>query len=248
MRAAILGMAILAAAAAPAQAVEDYEACAALVSADAETALVEAERWERFGGGAPAGHCRALALLAIGSDLAAAEALFDTVRTYPELAPPAQADLLAQAGRIYLDRGMHEQSAYALNLAAQVGPESPAMLRTRAALKLAQGAFETAERDLDALIRVEPGRPGDLVARAIARRNRGDFAGARADALQAAELAPAEPSVFLELGAAERGIGNRDAARQAWLRAIDLDPDRAEGPVGRAAQLSLQRMETGAEE
>lgn len=242
---AIIAAAAIGAMGFPAHAVEDYESCTALVSADPALAEVEAGRWERFGGGAPAGHCRALALIALGSDLSAADAIFDVVRTYPELTPDAQADLLAQAAKIYLDRGMHEQSAYALNLASQVAPAAAGMLRTRAALRLAQGEPEGAERDLDQLLQQSSAGAPDVINRAIARRQQGDFAGARADAAWATELAPGNASAWLELGAAEEGLGSKPAARAAWLRAIDLDPDRTEGAIGRAAQLSLQRMDTG---
>lgn len=245
MRAIILGIALVWAA--PAHAIDDYESCAALVSADPELAVVEAERWERFGGGAPAGHCRALALIALGSDLVAAQVLFDVVTYYPETEPAAQSELLAQVGRIYLDRGLYEQADYALSVAAQAAPGTAELLRTRAALRLAQGVPAAAAADLDQLISTYPAEAEDVVQRAVARRQMGDFAGARADAIRAGEMDPGNPRAWLELGAAEEGLGNKDAARAAWLTAIDRDPQRAEGAIGRAAQLSLQRMDLGAD-
>ncbi len=234
-------------AASPAWAVEDYASCAALVSADPATAEVEADRWERFGGGAPAAHCKALALEAQGADLKAAEVLIYAFEIYPELQPRAQAEILAQAARIYVKRGLYEQADYILNRAAEIMPDAPDLLRARATLRLAQGAPSAADEDLTQLLQAHPPTAEDVLLRATARRQAGSMADARSDAVWAAELAPESATVWLELGAAEAALGNKDEARRAWLKAISLDPDGAEGAIGRTAQLSLQKMELGAE-
>ena len=113
----------------PAAAVDDYESCAALVSVDPRLGLTEAERWERFGGGASAGHCRALALAALGAGLQAAEALLDTVELYPELPPELQAELIARAAEIHLDAGLGESAQYLLSKVAELDPDLPDLYR-----------------------------------------------------------------------------------------------------------------------
>jgi tetratricopeptide (TPR) repeat protein len=217
-----------------------YDDCVALAGTDPARAEVEAQRWAQAGGGTPARHCRALALLAQGAGHRAAELMVAIAADDRTLPDEVRSEILIEAGEIYLGldelaRG-HGVAARALLLAR----EPRAALTLSARLKAAEGDWQGAVNDLDgALARGEPDA-GLLVLRASARLHLGEQVAARADLLWAAEIAPELASVWLERGALEALGGDRDAARAAWLRAIELDRN---GIVGEAARLRLQTMD-----
>jgi tetratricopeptide (TPR) repeat protein len=219
-----------------------YDDCVALVAANPAQAEVEADRWAQEGGGTPALHCRALALLAQGAGRRAAELMVRIATDDRTLPDEVRSEILIEAGEIFLGLGeldfVRSIAARALLLAR----EPRAALTLSARLKAEQGNWLGAANDLDgALARGEPDA-GLLVLRASARRRLGDRVAARADLLWATEIAPDLASAWLERGALEEAGGDRDAARAAWLKAIDLDRD---GAVGDAARLRLQRMDAG---
>ena len=59
----------------PAFAVDDYDTCVAMIADDPARAEREAGDWARYGGGASARHCYALALIEVGAPLRAADEL-----------------------------------------------------------------------------------------------------------------------------------------------------------------------------
>lgn len=229
----------------PAAAVEDYDACVALIETDPARAVEEATGWATFGGGAAARHCRALALIATGADSGAIDELLGIAAEEPELTPQARAAVLAQAGEMLLDRGeiatARTVSAQALSLA----PAEPDAVALGASLRLADGDAQGAQAMLDGVLSGWTGAvpsPRLLVLRAAAARALGNLAAAREDAIRATEIAPSMASAWLERGRVSARVGDRADARAAMLRAVELDRD---GKVGNAARLAFQRMEAG---
>jgi len=217
-----------------------YDDCVALIATDPAKADLEAHRWAQAGGGTPARHCRALALLAQGAGRRAAELMVEIAADDRTLPDEVRSEMLIEAGEIYLGLGElalgHSVASRALLLAREPRPA----LALSARLKASRGDWQGAVNDLDgALARGEPDA-GLLVLRASARLHLGERVAARADLLWATEIAPELAAVWLERGALEAASGARDAARAAWLRAIELDRD---GVVGAAARLRLQTME-----
>lgn len=230
-------------AAGPAAAVGDYDACLALAADDPARAEVEAARWVAAGGGSAARHCRALALLGLGAGHRAAELMAGIAAEDRALHDQVRADMLVEAGRIWLGLGALEAGQAAVDRALKLAADPRPALVLSARLKAEAGDWPGAEAALErALARGAPDA-GILVLRASARLRLGQLVAARADLAWAAELAPDDPALWLETGALEAAGGNRDAARAAWLKAIELD---REGPVGAAARLRLQRMEAEA--
>ncbi|MCH8168649.1 MAG: hypothetical protein IIC03_12090 [Proteobacteria bacterium] len=219
-----------------------YDDCVALVVTDPAKAEVEARRWVQAGGGSPARHCRALALLARGAGRRAAELMVAIAADDRTLPDEVRSEMLIEAGEIYLGLGElglgRGVAARALLLARQ--PRAALALSAR--LKAARGDWRGAVNDLDgALARGEPDA-GLLVLRASASLHLGQRVAARSDLSWASEIAPELAPLWLERGTLEAADGNRAAARAAWLRAIELDRD---GIVGAAARLRLQMMEAG---
>ena len=221
---------------------EPYDDCVLLVTTDPARAEIEALGWIEDGGGAPARHCRALALLAQGADRRAAELIIEIATDDRTLPDEVRSAMLIEAGEIYLGLGETALGHNAASRALQLAPAPRAALTLSARLKAEEGKWSGAVSDLDGAL--ADGEPDAelLVLRASARLRLGERAAARADLIWATEIAPKMASVWLERGALEAATDDRDAARAAWLRAIELDRD---GIVGAAARLSLQKMEAG---
>ena len=217
-----------------------YDDCVALAGTDPARAEVEAHRWAQAGGGTPARHCRALALLAQGAGRRAAALMVVIAADDRTLPDEVRSEILIEAGEIYLDLGELALGRSVASRALLLARAPRAALTLSARLKAEQGDWQGAVNDLDgALARGEPDA-GLLVLRASARLHLGERAAARDDLLRATEIAPELAPVWLERGALEALSGDRDAARAAWLRAIELDRD---GIDGAAARLRLQTME-----
>ncbi len=223
-----------------------YDDCVALAGADPLRAEVEAQRWTQAGGGTPARHCRALALLARGAGRRAAELMVAIAADDRTLPDQVRADLLIEAGEIYLGLGELDLGRGVAARALLLGRESGAALALSARLKAAEGDWRGVVNDLDgALAQGSEPDAGLLVLRARARVHLGQLVAARADLSRARDIPPNLASDWLERGALEAATDAADAARAAWLRAIELD---REGAVGAAARLRLQSMAAGGSE
>lgn len=229
----------------PALAVEDYDSCVALIDKDPASAETEAGQWVAAGGGTPARHCRALALAAQGADRRAAELLSAIAADDRTLPGQVRAEMLVQAGELYLGLADIAAGRAAANGAMKLATDPRPVLVLSARLDAEAGDWQAAVGDLDrALARGEP-EAEILVLRAAARLHLHQAVAARADLAWAEELAPASPSLWLEKGALAAAEGDRATARAAWLKAIELDEPG--GAVAAAARLRLQKMDTGAD-
>lgn len=249
MRAVIAALPFVMLTGAVAGAVEDYDDCVAMIAADPAAAEQAAGNWARFGGGgAAARHCYALALVAIGAPLRAADELLGIAAEEPALEDPARADILVQAGDLLVEAGDTVTAAIVAENAVRLTPKGAAALGLRASVRLAGRAFEAALSDLDTALVTAPEAPRLLMLRASAYRQTGRLIAARDDASFATELAPDDPRAWLERGRIEARMSDRHRARRSLLRAIDLDRDGGTdtlGKVGTTARNVLQRMEAG---
>ena len=217
-----------------------YDDCIVLVANDPEKAAVEAERWSRADGGAPARHCQALALLAQGAETQAADLMIEIAATERTLPDEVRGTILVEAGEILLDTGALDAANRAASRALSLvqNPRGPLTLSAR--VKAERDDWQGAVSDLDRALAAGDPDAEILVLRASAQRQMGAHVAARSDLLWATELDPALPSLWLERGALAEETGAKDEARAAYLKAIDLD---REGAVGATAQLRLQRMD-----
>ena len=226
-----------------APAVDAYDTCLVLIEQDAKQAVKEAGEWARYGkGGVLARHCYALALLASGAPLSAADELMAAAVEEPGLSNLERSNLMVQAGEILLDAGEDLSPAIAAEQAIRVAPKNPQAIGLRAAVKLAGGQAAAALTDLDAAIAAGGPKANLLTLRASAKRLLGRATAARDDALWATELDPDSPKAWMERGRAEAQVQDRHNARQSFFKVMDL----AKGTdLARAAQLALQRMDAG---
>lgn len=228
-----------------AQAVEDYDACVALAGSDPAKAESEAAAWRRAGGGAAAGHCQALALVALGADLRAAQLLVEIAtddRTIPE---SVRATMLVDAGELFLGQGALEAGQAAAARALRLVPGLRPALALAARLKAEAGDWTGAVTSLDAALARGAPDAELLALRASAQIRLGRLVAAKSDLLWATEVDPKAPVVWLERGNLAAAQGQADVARAAWLKAIELDRGNPDPAVADAARLRIQQLEAG---
>ena len=243
MRVVIGAIAGLLLTALPAAAVENYDQCLELIAQDPQKAEREAGDWARFGGGgAPARHCYALALIEIGAPSKAIDELLGIAAEEAALSDPARADVLVQAGEMLLEEGDDVTAGVVAEQALRLAPRDGGVLGLRAAVRIARGAYKDALTDLNEAIARHGPVPRLLLLRASAHRQSGGLIEARDDATYATELEPRMAEAWLERGRIEARIKDRESARDSLLEAIALD---REGEIGKTAQNVLQRMEAG---
>jgi tetratricopeptide (TPR) repeat protein len=207
--------ACLAAAPALAQEQARYAQCLERTgAAQTEEMAVEAYEaalaWESAGGGPPAEHCAAIALLRLGHEEEAAMRLEALTGQSLFAAPEQRAELLRQAASAWLLAGELARAEAAAGRAIEAAPD-PDLAVLRARVRLEAENYAGAEADLsDALAR----RAGDaeiLLLRALARLAQGRPDAALADAEAAVEADPQSVEARLMLGDVREAIRTSDA-------------------------------------
>ncbi len=220
-----------------------YEDCLLQVEAAPDEAYERAMSWAALDGGAPAEHCAAVALIALGQYVEAGkrlEALANRLARSGE--PDLSLHALAQAGNAWLLAGDLERAYAVQTTALEQAPDNVELRVDRAVTLAAAANYGDALADLDRALQLAPGRPDILVYRASARRYLGDTTGALEDVEQALALDPDNPEGLLERGILRRLANDLDGARADWQRAATL----AEGlPTGDAAQANIAKLELG---
>lgn len=221
-----------------------YRACLQKVSVNADAAYDQALEWRDRGGGTPAAHCAALALVALGKHGEAATRLQALAET-PGGRGMAQ-QLLGQAGNAWLLAGQpgnaYNAFSAALNTFANApdkgaSPEQVDLLIDRAQALAALNRWEAAETDLSKALSLDPENGPAYVFRASARRMQEKLDAALEDLQLALALSPKDAAALLERGVIYRLKQKPDQARADWLAAI------AAGPEGETANTARRNLE-----
>ncbi len=238
-----------------------YRDCLARAADDPDHALDLAFRWSTDGGGLPAEHCIAVALITMGHPDVAAERFEDMLAKlrrgeglpWDPLGGPASIDALAaaiyaQLGNARLMADDPERAIDAFTRALSLLPAGWLDLeqqlyidRARAAGIL--GRFPDAITDLDRAEAIDPEVPEIYVLRASARRALGQFGKAEDDLARAAALRPEWPLLWLERANLKAMEGDAAAARALWVELAARWPD---SPEAQAARRNLARLDAGA--
>ncbi len=238
---------------------EKYRKCMALVQSDATEDRAEAVKYandwifggeDGFSGGVPAGHCKALGLLAMGQAADAAgllERLADdltiTAKDNPKTAQrnnQLKTDIYGQAALAWKAAGDYDKSymAYSSALSSALQASFPAdnhdllyeLYLARGTLQIVRRQYKSAIEDLTLAIEKDSRQFGGFLQRAKAYRKKNQFLKARLDLKMALGLAQKYPEVsladiMLEQGILFRATGQKLKAKLVWQKIIDQYPD-----------------------
>ncbi len=216
---------------------QDCMAQAQRVPADGyETALA----WAGQGGGDPARHCAAVALIGLGKYQEAAAQLESLGAGLAQKQPQLAAEAFGQAGQAWSMAGDTKRALGDAAAGLKLAPEDVDLLLDRAIAYATLGDFKSAIADLDKAQTLAPTRADVLVYRASAWRLRNDLAKARADADAALALEPKNAEALLERGNIRRLTDDSAGARADWLQVVELAPGT---PAGDAAKANLEKLD-----
>jgi tetratricopeptide (TPR) repeat protein len=221
-----------------------YNRCFAQAHSAPQDALTAAEDWRRAGGGFPAEHCAAVALIGLKRYPEAATRLQEMAGAMMSEGPTLRAETLEQAGQAWLLADQARPAKAAFDAALQLEPDNVDFLIDRAQAYAQAGKFWNAIDDLNAALEISPNRADALIFRASAYRqveNGIDLA--LADVDRALEFAPDAAPGYLERGNIRRLKGDIAGARDDWRKVEALAPA---SPAAVAAKDNLARLDTPA--
>jgi len=185
-----------------------YAGCLSRIAETPHAAHDEAIAWRLRGGGWPARHCEALAVVALGNHAEGARRLEAAAQAVAGPGARVRAVMLGQAGDAWRLAEEPEAALAAFQAGLAYAPRDPGLLIGRAQSLLALSRFEAAEAAADAALEADMSAPEAWRVRGAARLAQGDYAGAGADAAEARRLDPDNIAVLKLRGdviAAERG-------------------------------------------
>jgi tetratricopeptide (TPR) repeat protein len=228
----------------PAVEADHYARCMDDARRNPAAALESATAWRNSGGGHPAEHCAAVALIGL-KRYGEAGKRFDGLADAMIKAPAElRAEVLDQAGQAWLLAGDAARAEGSLTSALALMPDDPDLLTDRSEAYAAQKRYNEAIADLDRALARDAGRIDALIFRASANRFSGKLDEALRDAEAAAQLAPNDPDALLERGNVRRLKGDDAGARQDWRRVAELAPNT---PAAAAARENLAKLDGAAD-
>lgn len=223
-----------------AQREQKYEDCMAQAQRVPQDGYETALAWEGQGGGEPARHCAAVALIGLGKYQEAAAQLESLGAALAEKQPELASQAFGQAGQAWSMAGDTKRALDDAAAGLKLAPEDVDLLLDRAIAYATLGDFTSAVADLDKAQTLSPARADVLVYRASAWRLRNDLAKARADADAALALEPRNAEALLERGNIRRLTDDPAGARADWLQVVEL---AAGTPAGDAAKANLEKLD-----
>lgn len=218
-----------------------YEACMTMTRRDSMTAFEQALNWQDQGGGYPAKHCAAAALVAMKQfkeGAARMEQLAQEIKE-PEQ-EPVRVGLLAQAGQAWLLAGDTGRAYAAQSTALKLAPHDPEIWIDRGQTLATAKNYKDAIADFDQALKIDASRADAYMFRASALRYMDDLKRARTDIDQALKLVPTDPDALVERGIIKRLTDDIAGAREDWMRVIRTAPDSS---AAHAAQANLEKLD-----
>jgi len=204
---------------------DPYQACVTAVNTKADDAFEKALIWRDHGGGLPAEHCAALALIALDEPGEAASRL-NTLAQRPDAGPAAEkAALLSQSGNAWLLASEIENAEAAFSAALKLTPKDAELWTDRARARAARADWAGAEADLNSALTNDNRKPEIFVLRAAARQAQGNMAGYKTDIDAALALDATFPDALVERGIMKMDAGDKNGARADFVQVLVRAPD-----------------------
>ncbi|WP_430473601.1 tetratricopeptide repeat protein [Thalassospira lucentensis] len=222
---------------------QQYQDCIKLAQLKPEDGFESAIAWRDMGGGEPARHCVAVALISLGKYEEAATRL-DALAKDSAAAPGVIAGMLAQAGQAWMMANNLEFAWRDQSRALELAPNNAQLWVDRAmALGLA-GEYWEAIDDLNKALDLAPNQPDVLIYRASAWRMLESYDLAMSDIENALNLEPNNVQALFERGKLYLIAGKKDLARRDWLNVIENSNGT---PVADAAKANIENMDVHTE-
>lgn len=202
-----------------------YDRCLALTENNPSAALNDAGIWGRSGGGVPADHCAALALVGLRR-YAEAGAALDTLARRKDTPPSMRAALFDQAGNAFMLAGDGVRAVASFSAALTLSASDPDLYSDLARAQALQKNWNEVVLDLNAALTMRPNRPDLLVLRAGAHRALGQLGAARDD-IEAALALKRDAGALVERGLVKRQAGDMGGARRDFQAALAANPSPA---------------------
>ena len=227
-RALALALPLVVLAAWPGSAAENdsahYRRCLANANASPQAALGDAEAWSKSGGGVPAEHCAALALVTL-KRYAEAGTRLDKIAAGPDkLEASFRVDLFDQAGNAWLLAGDGARAVQSFSGALALSAGDADIFADLARAQAMRRDWPEVVLDLNAALQLSPRRADLLVLRASARRALKSYRDAGADIEAALKLKPGDGDALLERGLLRRQLGDLGGARRDFEAAAKAGP------------------------
>jgi tetratricopeptide (TPR) repeat protein len=219
---------------------QEYEDCMTLARRVPADGYESALAWQGQGGGDPARHCAAVALIGMGKFREAAERLESLAGAMAQRQPALAAGAFAQAGQAWTMAGETRRALDAAAAGVKLAADDVDLLLDRAIAYATLGDFAAAVADLDKAQTLAPERADVLVYRASAWRFLKDLTKARADVDTALALEPDSAEALLERGNIRRLTSDMAGARQDWLQVVEIAGGT---PAGDAAKANLEKLD-----
>ncbi|MDX2145240.1 MAG: hypothetical protein SFV19_17935 [Rhodospirillaceae bacterium] len=220
-----------------------YQLCLDTARTFPEQGYEFAGKWTGLGGGEPAKHCQAVAMLGMKQYPEAATRL-EELALASKQDNKVRAGLLAQAAQAWLLIGETARAYAAQTSALQLQPGDAALLVDRAATLAEAKNYWDAIDDLNTAITAAPSHAEAYAFRASAYRMVEADDLALEDAERALSLEPGNLSGLLERGILYRMKGRAAEARRDWLRILELAP---ESEAAKSARANIERLDVKAD-
>lgn len=210
----------------------EYRTCLTQARAKPEEGWEEAIAWGSLGGGEPARHCAAVALIGLGKYEEAAKRL-EALAALSRREETLRAEMLAQAGQAWLLAGKPQLALADQDTALKLVPGHPELMLDKAVTLASVNHYAEVVELLSALLKAQPNRIEAMVLRAVAYRYLDKLELAKDDLSRALVLDPAFPDALLERGIIRRLEENDAGARDDWMKAITAAPESAAADTAR---------------
>lgn len=210
-------------AAVPAEAESDaghYRRCLADADANPALALSDAENWSKSGGGVPAEHCGAVALVSLKRYAEAGSRLDKIAGGGQTLDVAFRVALFDQAGNAWLLAGDGARAVQSFTGALALSAGDPDLFADLARAQAMRRDWPEVVLDLNAALQLAPRRSDLLVLRASARRALKRYQDANADIEAALKIRPGDGDALVERGLLRRQLGDLGGARRDFEAAL----------------------------
>ena len=217
---------------------DTYRRCLSAAEVNPDAGLDMARRWRNLGGGEPAEHCAALAMLSLGDSEEAAHRLLDLAERSTG-SHQVRAGLFGHAARAMMDIGAYGQAVEVLDEAIGLNGSDSAFFLDRALCHAAIENYWAAIDDLNVVLDRHASIEA-LILRGSAYRRLNITDLASDDVNRALAIEPDNVNALLEKGLLEQQSGDVVGARKSWMRVLALAPD---SPAADAVRGHLERLD-----